>query len=493
MGNLPALAPELILATCANHGHQLAVSGVNPRTGTRETITYAELKDSALRLSGQLHKRGIEGRTIALSVDKSAASYAAVLGIWLSGNHLLPVPPGCPPERLKLIFTSADPALAIGAGLEGKCIPWISLDHSPRSASSGYQAPLSHSSTAYLIFTSGSTGVPKGCCITHGNLAAYAAAILPSLDISSSDKISQLFEASFDPFFSDLLWAFLRGATLCPLHFLELSNFPTYVEREKITVWSSSPSLARIALDSARGKTLSSIRLSTFIGETLTHELAASWRAIAPASVIENHYGPAETTISVSRFRWNGQEVEMPSVPIGSAHHGVELASPGNDEELWIGGAQVSPGYLNSALDEGRFVERTFPGFESQRWYRTGDICRRLENDKWLFLGRNDDQTKIAGQRFEPGELEAAALALGWGESAALPWPHEATSKEGFVLVLKKTPDQLELGLAKLAALLPPFACPREIYLSPSFPLSLNGKLDRNRLSRQPGERIYPA
>ena len=52
--------------------------------------------------------------------------------------------------------------------------------------------------------------------------------------------------------------------------------------------------------------------------------------------------------------------------------------------------------------------------------YRTGDLGRWSAAGELEFLGRIDDQVKLAGIRVEPGEVEAALLRLSHVHQAAV-------------------------------------------------------------------------
>src|SRR5262249_11019841 len=76
--------------------------------------------------------------------------------------------------------------------------------------------------------------------------------------------------------------------------------------------------------------------------------------------------------------------------------------------ELYLGGAGLARGYLNCPdLTRERFVCNPFGGELDSRLYRTGDLVRASSDGTLEFLGRIDDQVKIAGHRIEPREIEA--------------------------------------------------------------------------------------
>jgi acyl carrier protein len=126
-------------------------------------------------------------------------------------------------------------------------------------------------------------------------------------------------------------------------------------------------------------------------------------------------------------------------------------------------------------------------GVPGQRLYCTGDLARRNRNGILEFIGRIDDQVKIRGFRIEPREIEkllseqegveAAAVvvqsdALGMKRLAAYVVP-----KQGYTL------ERAELRSA-LQQRLPEYMVPGLFCVLNSLPLTSNGKVDRNILSK---------
>jgi hypothetical protein len=120
----------------------------------------------------------------------------------------------------------------------------------------------------------------------------------------------------------------------------------------------------------------------------------------------------------------------------------------------------------------------------THRLYRTGDRVRLLGADRFLYLGRRDDQIKLRGFRIELGEVEAglrrqagvqeaAVRLVGEGDEAMLVGYVEA--KSGVILN--------RLALRKgLQATLPHYMVPARLILLDALPKTGSGKLDRKAL-----------
>ena len=118
----------------------------------------------------------------------------------------------------------------------------------------------------------------------------------------------------------------------------------------------------------------------------------------------------------------------------------------GFDGEIYIGGAGVASGYWNNeALTAERFVPSPFvevPG----KLYRSGDRGRLGDDGTISFVGRNDQQVKVRGYRIEPGEVEAALLAVpGVVDAAVIAQP--VVNLEAMEVRLSEMPAEMREAL----------------------------------------------
>ena len=153
--------------------------------------------------------------------------------------------------------------------------------------------------------------------------------------------------------------------------------------------------------------------------------------------------------------------------------------------ELWLGGAQVTAGYLDNAEQNAdKFVERAVEGYPYETWYRTGDVVRRDAEHGLVFEGRVDDQIKIQGYRAELLDVEEALRrASGSAEVAAVAWPvSDDGAAEGVVGFVCRSDRSAQDIVMACRSILPSYMVPKRIISIDSLPLNANGKVDRKAL-----------
>ena len=359
----------------------------------------------------------------------------------------------------------------------------------------------------YMMFTSGTTGTPKGVPISHGNVMHYIQSLSNMLDVSSEDRFTQLFDLTFDLSMHDIFLSWYVGGCLCVPDRMELIAPKKYIEREKITVWFSVPSvLAMMAkLRLLEEGAYPNIRYGLFCGEALPEELTYAWMDAAPNSQVINLYGPTEATIAFTEFTAEkpddkAQRYKNGVIPIGkvfgknqaciiSDNHTI-LTNMGDEGELCLAGPQITQGYLNNPEQN---AERFFTDTETgTRWYKTGDRVYYDDALGYIYLGRMDHQVKIRGYRVELAEIEnELRAASGSAHVAAIAWPVDEIGRaEGvvaFVVAPTASMDEMHKGCAEK---LVDYKRPSSIYILDALPLNANGKVDRNALKEHVTEQV---
>jgi thioesterase domain-containing protein len=154
--------------------------------------------------------------------------------------------------------------------------------------------------------------------------------------------------------------------------------------------------------------------------------------------------------------------------------------------ELCIGGDGIAAGYWKQQeLTAQRFVPDRFSPEPGARLYRSGDLARFRTDGNIELLGRLDHQVKIRGFRIEPGEIEEVIKSHpSVKEAVVLPCEDSPGNKRLVAYIVPTDGSQPTVdGLRQWATTkLPPYMAPSGYVFLNAFPLTANGKLDRDGL-----------
>jgi len=495
--------PGAFVRTAERFPEHLALELGNTR------LTYRELAQAAMAIAAAL-QRGEPSEPVGLLARHSAEAYVGLLGTFLSGHAYLPLSPEYPAQRnvemlrqaggTRVLVDRAGRAAfnQVASRMAGiTALPLEAANRDSSIVSTWIPPHIRDDSTAYVIFTSGSSGFPKGTRLTHGNVAAAIDAICGRLQPSTADRISQIFELTFDGSLFGTFLAWTSGACLVPVTPGAILEFRTAIQRTRITVWTATPSSLALMrrLRFLQPNAFRDLRYSVIAGEPIEMDLLAAWARAAPNSIIDNVYGPTEATIACTAYRWDRDAAvaaAAATAPIGTflgETHGrivdetLQDVPDGEIGELLLAGPQVSPGYLDEQLTRDRFLR---PVGSTITYYRTGDLVRRDEGCMH-YVGRLDHQVKIRGHRVELGEIESHLTRLAPGaRTAAIAWPKSANGAEGIVAFVEGDAAAISVDTLQraLASSLPKPMVPQRIFALPQLPMSAHGKLDRRALER---------
>jgi len=434
-------------------------------------ITYAQLHAKAETLATLLRRR--DDKYVAVAGEKSAPLYVAVVAAVLAGKTFVPVSLRFDRQRLREVFEMARIILVAPearewlASFDLKIEPLFleAIEKNGNDKSEEKAMPVTPQDDAYVLFTSGTTGVPKAIPISYANLEAYLDYILEKLPVRCDDVVSQTFDISFDLSMHDIFTTFLCGAKLVPIQRSALFMPNKIIEKERITIWFSVPSVAIMMdrLNLLRG-TWPSLRRTIFCGEALPVYVAKKWQECATKNEVYNLYGPSELTIAVALHRFDGNKAYPSSiVPIGEVFSTHDYVV--QNGELLISGPQRFKGYLN--VDKDPFVR-----IGERLYYKTGDLVEKSEAFGLLYLGRRDNQIKVHGYRIELEEIENTAREMGTVGVALFD-----EKREEIVLVAERPVD--------LQGKVPEYMVPKRVIVVDKIPLNINMKFDRKRLQKE--------
>ncbi|MDQ6803728.1 MAG: amino acid adenylation domain-containing protein, partial [Actinomycetota bacterium] len=344
--------------------------------------------------------------------------------------------------------------------------------------------------TAYVIYTSGSTGEPKGVQIPHRALVNFLWAMRERPGLRAEDVILAVTTLSFDMAVLELYLPLVVGARAVIVPY-ETASDPRVLARRLAssgaTVMQATPSTWRMLVESGWSGTPGLKALCG--GEPMPSSLAD--RLLGLCDELWNMYGPTETTVwsTCARVLTRGQQLTI-GRPIANTalfvlDEEMQPAANGSAGELWIGGDGLARGYHRRPdLTAERFVTHTFPDSSEARIYRTGDRARYLPTGEVEFLGRVDHQIKVRGFRIEPGEVEAVLCAHPGVAEAVVTSRSDSTGESELAAYVIPGEEGLDGHQLRqfLAGRLPPYMVPATVTQLPTFPLTANGKVDRNAL-----------
>ncbi|WP_406316115.1 amino acid adenylation domain-containing protein [Streptosporangium sp. NBC_01639] len=483
------------------------------------SLTYREAAELSNQLAHHLVERGLTAeQVVGVSLGRSAEMVIGLLGVLQAGCAFVPLDPHWPAARRAVVIDDARVVVQLnGSGEHDAGEPeavavdlddWRFGSYPTESTEIAVPGPA----LAYVIFTSGSTGRPKGAMIRH---EAISERLLWQADeiLGFGHDDASLFKAplSFDISINEIFLPLVRGGRLVvlrpggerdPHHLLSV------ITEQRVTftylVSSMLDVLLEIAGDSGR---LDSLRHVWCGGEVLTPELYERFRTRLDIPMYHG-YGPAETTIGVSHVIYRGA-AERLSTSIGKANPNTELyvldeelrpVPVGVGGELYVGGFLLGRGYVNApGLTASRFVANPFAG-DGSRLYRTGDLARFAPDGSLDFLGRTDNQIKIRGMRLEIEDVEVGlAEHPRVRHTCVIPKKNAAggTYLVGYVIPAAGS-EALRADEVKAWAVehLVEYMVPARIVVMKEFPLTPNGKVDRNALPEpaiEAGSLIPPA
>ncbi|EUC49199.1 hypothetical protein COCMIDRAFT_2056 [Bipolaris oryzae ATCC 44560] len=399
------------------------------------TLTYGQIEDYSDKLAKLLRLLDdSSNRIIPVLFEKSRWTSVAVLAIMKSGACFALLDPAQPEGRLRAVVqqvnakiflsSKAQSTLAARVAPAATIIP-ISKSKfnkifSPYTAEQPNTTlpPVSPDQPLYIQFTSGSTGVPKGCILTHSQYTSGAIPRAAAVGYYPHSRVLDFASYAFDVCIDSMLCTLAHGATLCtPSDERRMNDMSGAMRDMRVTFAGMTPSVAR-TLDVDILNNLESIALG---GEGVSISDAMSW---GQRTRVVNAYGPSEATVGATI---NDNVAAKPYITMGQRkgcalwltepedHN--KLVPVGAVGELLIEGPIVGNGYLNNPsktkevfIEDPEFLikgSKSYPGRHG-RIYKTGDLVR-FDPDgdgEPIFVGRQDQQVKLRGQRIELAEIE---------------------------------------------------------------------------------------
>jgi amino acid adenylation domain-containing protein len=470
-------------------------------------LTFAQLNEESNRFAHALISKEVEpGGLIPICMDRSFEMVVSIFGVLKARCGYVPVDTAYPRERINFILTDIAARFAIcsqrtRANLEGfEQLTVIELDSTFGSITEFPVKNLAIGATvkdlAYVIYTSGSTGKPKGAIVDQAAIMNKLLWNSAYFNFTPEDSYLQKTIFSFDVSVVELLGTVISGSRLVlakPIGQLENDYIKYIIEKERITICHFSPSNLNLFLTAIQPGDCASLQRVFCSGEALKVHHVDNFRKVLGHARLYNLYGPTETAVEVTCYEATALPADAATVPIGPPIDNVSIVivdehlrpvPAGSPGELLIGGVAVANGYVNRPeLTLLKFIDGKNAGLENMRYYRTGDNARYNADGDIEFLGRFDDQVKIAGVRIELFEIETVLETHNnIARAVVLAKETHAGFKRLVCYLQADGPFDRAETIAFLLDRLPEYMVPSVWVVLPEMPLNPSGKVDKKAL-----------
>ncbi|MCH8496044.1 MAG: non-ribosomal peptide synthetase [Balneolales bacterium] len=481
------LLPDLLADVFANASNQMALmQGM-------KWLNFKQLQSASENVARQLIARGIQpGSHVGVLLPRSIDAIVSILGILRAGACYVPIDVEYPESRISYMIEDAALALLITSDSRFQnavpCATPSELNTDSDDADAKLPSAVADS-PAYIIYTSGSTGNPKGCIITHRQLAWYLDWARKNYFQGISGSSIPLFTSlAFDLTVTTIFGSLITGNCLTifdesmPLNEVVASIFDPSGSTE---VLKMTP--AHTLLLPHSGLKSTKVKRVIVGGEALLPVHVEQLLNLNPNIQIFNEYGPTETVVgcSVDVITSKDQPITIGKpVDHASMHivdQNLQILPVGVPGELVIGGRSVSNGYLNRTdLNQSKFVELAMNG---ERVYRSGDLAYLLPDGNFMFLGRTDNQVKIRGYRIELDEIRTQIQRInGVKDAFVSTTTYNDDSQHLIAYVVSTNISDEEDIKSPLSEVLPAYMIPSFVLFVPEIPLTVNGKVDTKSL-----------
>ncbi|GAA2150325.1 propionyl-CoA synthetase [Humibacillus xanthopallidus] len=482
----------------AGRGQQAAVHYDSPVTGTKTTLTYADLLARVRAVAGGLRGLGVgKGDRVVIYMPMVPEAVIAMLACARIGAIHSVVFGGFAPQELAARIDDAAPKVVLSAscGVEPsrvvrykpfldeaihrsdhkpeRCvilqreqleaelgerdIDWRDFESSEAAREGAECVTVAATDPLYILYTSGTTGKPKGIYRDSGG---YAVALRWSMeaiyDVAPGETMFTASDVGWVVGHSYIVYApLLTGATTVlyegkPIGTPDAGAFWRVIEEYRAVCLFTAPTAFRaIKKEDSTASLVADYDLSSFralflAGERLDPD-TYEWASAALGKPVIDNWWQTETGWPIAA---NPKGIGLLPIKAGSP----TVAVPGYDVQILDGsGESVEPGVEGAICiklpmppgtlptlwgDDERYISSYLSAYPG--YYLTGD-GGYVDEDGYLYvMGRTDDVLNVAGHRLSTGALEAALAG------------HEAVAECAVIGVHDDLKGQVPRGLVVL-------------------------------------------
>ncbi|MEE2745269.1 MAG: class I adenylate-forming enzyme family protein, partial [Pseudomonadota bacterium] len=293
-----------------------------------------------------------------------------------------------------------------------------------------------------LLYTSGTTSNPKGVPLTNQNMLDHAKMCVPEFGMTDKDRILSVAPFSHLYGLYNYHCSLFAGAAAVLLPAFSPNDLIDLVEKKRPTAIFMGPAHAAAyrsseLLDNAD---FSSVNYTVFSGAYSPPDDLKWWNEKTGSKICQL-WGMTE--LAAGTFTRPNMDLDIAIKSAGPAAPGNEVRVVSPDErtlqlpdvegELEVRGSSVFPGYLFNA-------EANKDAFDSDGWFKTGDLAKIDESGNLTVTGRIKDIINRGGIKYNPADVEEVIIAHKNIETAAIvPMPDSVLGEKAccFIKLLK--------------------------------------------------------
>ncbi|WP_370230258.1 propionyl-CoA synthetase [Cognatishimia sp.] len=447
----------------AGRGDQAAVIYDSPMTGTKRSISYAEMRDEVATFAGALAAQGIEkGDRVIIYMPMVPEALVAMLACARIGAIHSVVFGGFASNELAVRIDDATPKAIIAAscGLEpGRVVSYkplldgaiemathkpdvcVILQREQATAEMGARdvdwreiaaaaspidcVPVEGTHPAYILYTSGTTGQPKGVVRpTAGHLVALNWTMKNIYDIDPGEVFWAASDVGWVVGHSYICYApLIHGNTTIvfegkPVGTPDAGTFWRVISEHKVASFFTAPTAFRaVKREDPTGAMIHDYDLSCLRSVFLAGERAdpdtISWAETNLKVPVIDHWWQTETGYAIASNPLGIEQMPIklgsPSVPMPGYQVDIldDAGHPVAAGELGAIAVKLPlpPGTLPTLWNaDARYQSSyldAYPGY-----YETGDAGMKDEDGYLYIMARTDDVINVAGHRLSTGGME---------------------------------------------------------------------------------------
>jgi acyl-CoA synthetase (AMP-forming)/AMP-acid ligase II len=455
----------------------------------------------ARSLAGALLTRMQPGAVVSFMLPNWYEAAVVYLGATLAGMIVNPILPSLRDRELTFILDDVDSRIIfVPAEFRGHDYPAMlarvaaQLDsppeivvvrgtgHTPYSELIAASAPtdlpeLDPDAVRMILYTSGTTGRPKGVLHSHNSLNALICQLRDHWLIDPGDKF---LVPSPIAHIGGSIYAFecplLLGTTAVLMDRWDADDAVTLLTAEGCThMAGATPFLTQLLAAAERAGTgLPALKVFICGGASVAPSLIRSATAYFDHAVVSRVYGSTEVPVTT-----------VGATAPGDIDHAADTdGRPGIadirlvDGEIRARGAQMLLGYLHD--------EDTAEAFDSEGYFRTGDLGAWVDGDYLIVTGRAKDIIIRNGENIAPKEIEDILVAdPGIAEIAIVGLPDTRTGERACAVIVPgegPAPDLAALRriLAEYGVAM--FKVPEQVEIWDTLPKNDAGKVVKHQI-----------